>query len=335
MHALHHGVDAGVALGLQHGVDVAGGLGPDLGDEVAPAPAVGLVPHGDVAVDQFGDSAHADLLLLAAGRVACRCCAGMISRTQPPVDYVTGNIRPRVGGRRVREGTALVGPVGAILRGSRQGLDQPPARQLPCLSAALVEQPLWRRVLSRSLPAVASKASSILDIPVGAPRDVSPAVAAKAGAVPRIAIAAPGVSPAVGPAVAAIAGPIAGIAVAAPGVRRTAASIARPIVGIGIAAALCLSRCDCGRCARSRNAQTCQEQPAACNASRRDVSLSKRQRLVILRNGLRIISHLTAPCSRAMVVLQTNLVSARQPRPRTRYLQGNGGGAAVALSSPP
>src|SRR5262245_11456675 len=68
VHAVDHGVDAGVAIGLQHGVDVGRGLGPDFGDEVAPTLAVGLVPHGEVLVDEFGDSAHAGLLLLAAGR---------------------------------------------------------------------------------------------------------------------------------------------------------------------------------------------------------------------------------------------------------------------------
>jgi len=193
---------------------------------------------------------------------------------------------------------------------------------------------------SLSLPAVASKTSPILDVPVGAPGG-SPAVASVAGSIADITIGAPGVFPAGGPAVNSVTGSIAGITIAAsgvyPAVGLTVASITRPIVGIAVAAALCFSRCDRGRCARSRNTQACQEQSSACNTPRRYVSLSKRQRLALPRIGLRIVSHLLLLAPRQMVVvLQTNLVPQRQTAcSACAYLQGNGGEATVALSSCP
>lgn len=58
LNALGHGIDAAAAFALQHRVDIGRILGPGLGDERTPAIGVGLVPHGDVAVDEFGPVGH-------------------------------------------------------------------------------------------------------------------------------------------------------------------------------------------------------------------------------------------------------------------------------------
>src|SRR5437879_3427346 len=58
LHLLDHRVDPGLTLALQHRVEIRGGLGPGLLDEDAAARGVGLVPDGDVTVDEIGVVAH-------------------------------------------------------------------------------------------------------------------------------------------------------------------------------------------------------------------------------------------------------------------------------------
>ena len=56
--ARDHGIDSGAPVASHQRVDIARRLRPGADDEIAAARAVGLVPHGDVAVDQFGRIRH-------------------------------------------------------------------------------------------------------------------------------------------------------------------------------------------------------------------------------------------------------------------------------------
>src|SRR6185437_7479765 len=58
LQALHHGVDAGVAVAAEQRVAVVRGLGPGASDKVAPVLGVGRVPGGDVAVDESDGGSH-------------------------------------------------------------------------------------------------------------------------------------------------------------------------------------------------------------------------------------------------------------------------------------
>jgi hypothetical protein len=62
--AVHHGVDAGVAVALHQRIEIVCMLTPGAGDQIATGPCVGLVPHRDIAVDQVADVAHVWLLVL-------------------------------------------------------------------------------------------------------------------------------------------------------------------------------------------------------------------------------------------------------------------------------
>src|SRR5215469_8652221 len=156
LHRPHHAIDLGVPFAGHQRIDITGAFAEGLGDQPLPPVGIGLVPYGDVTLDQIIKFAH--FCLLTYGTFSCAPEVSAMPRRRSITSQVIGRyIR---GGVSCAHGTAASRGWRALARVAfasppesarprLRGRDLDPAFEL-CRNRASIAEPRYAAASSRT-----------------------------------------------------------------------------------------------------------------------------------------------------------------------------------------